>query len=213
MKIVWTLASVLAVLVLTVLAMAYGGFVDVSATGPEPRAVEWFLETARHSAVERATEDLEVPRLDDAATLRTGLVHYHEMCVTCHGAPGVAPTELARGLNPMPPDLASSDEGEEPAETFWIVRNGLRMTGMPAFGPTHSDEELWAVAAFVGRLPDLSPEQYAAMVRSAGMSLEAGGGHEHGGGHAGGEGADGGGAAPAEAGAGHDHPAGGGHEH
>jgi len=177
MKIVWTLVAVLAVLVLTVVVVAYGGFVDVSATGAESAPVEWFLETTRHSAIERAIDDLEVPPLDGAATLRTGLVHYHQMCVTCHGAPGVRAAELARGLNPTPPDL--SEHAEEPAETFWIVRHGLKMTGMPAFGPTHSDEELWAVTAFVGRLPELSPDDYASMVRSAGLSPEPADGHEH----------------------------------
>jgi len=191
MKIVWTVLAVVGLLVLAVLAVAYGGLADVSATGPEPAPVAWFLETTRHSAIERATDDLEVPPLDDAATLRTGLVHYHEMCVTCHGAPGVRPAELVQGLNPVPPDLA--EHAEEPAETFWIVKHGLKMTGMPAFGPTHSDEELWAVAAFVDRLPELTAEEYASMVRSAGMTLDAGGGHGHGGGgHAGAQ-SDGGG--------------------
>lgn len=179
MKILGALAAVLAVLVLAVLAVAYGGFVDVSALGAEAAPVEWFLETTRHRSIERAIDGLEVPPLDDPGTLRTGLVHYHRMCVTCHGAPGVGATEFARGLNPMPPELAASDEGEEITETFWIVKNGLKMTGMPAFGPTHSDDDLWAIAAFVGRLPDLTAEEYASMVQNARASLEGRGGHSH----------------------------------
>lgn len=210
MKILGTLAAVLALVVLAVLAVAYGGFVDVSAVGAESEPVEWFLETTRHSSIERAIGRLEAPPLDDAGTLRTGLVHYHQMCVTCHGAPGIGAAELARGLNPMPPELARSGEGEEIVETFWVVKNGLKMTGMPAFGPTHSDEDLWAIAAFVHRLPELSAEDYAAMVENARMSLESeghgggrGGGHSHGGSQAG----DGeAGADPPEDHSGHAHP-------
>ena len=198
MKILVTVLVVLVLLVLGVLAFAYGGFVDVAATSPGSAPVEWFLHTARESAIHSAIENVEVPPLDDPAKLRSGLVHYHSMCVTCHGAPGVDAAELAQGLNPMPPDLYSAPErdvteeegeghegGEEAAEVYWVVKNGIRMTGMPAFGPTHSDDEIWAITAFVQRLPELSAEEYAAMVRNAGLEMESGG-HAHGtGGHGG----------------------------
>lgn len=190
MKIFLTLLAVLAVAAGALLVVAYGGFVDVSATGAHSQPVEWFLHTTKESAVHAAIEDLEVPPLDDPAKLRSGLVHYHSMCVVCHGAPGIEPGEIAQGLNPMPPELDAHDGGEERAkETFWVVKNGIRMTGMPAFGPTHSDESMWAITALVQRLPDLSAEEYAQMVANAGLELESGG-HEHGeGGH--GEGAAG----------------------
>ncbi len=200
MKILVTVLVVLVLLVLGVLAVAYGGFATVAATEPGAGPVEWFLHTARESAIHSAIEDIEVPPLDDPAKLRSGLVHYHSMCVTCHGAPGLDPAELAQGLNPMPPDLYSAPErdvteeegeghegGEEAAEVYWVVKNGIRMTGMPAFGPTHSDEDIWAITAFVQRLPELSAEEYAAMVRNAGLELESGG-HAHGAGGHGGEG-------------------------
>lgn len=171
MKILLTLLAVAALSVATLLVVAYGGFVDVSATGAHPRPVEWFLHTTQESAIHGAIEGLAVPPLDDPAKLRTGLALYHRMCVVCHGAPGIDPGEIAQGLNPMPPDLYDHGHGGEEAakETFWVVRNGIRMTGMPAFGPTHSDEELWAITALVQRLPDLSAEEYAAMVSNAGL--------------------------------------------
>ena len=179
MKVVLTLLAVALLAASTVLVVAYGGFVDVSATGAHSAPVEWFLHTTRESAVHSAIEDLEVPPLDDPVKLRTGLGHYHSMCVVCHGAPGVPASEIAQGLNPMPPDLYDhghpGDEGAR--ENFWVTKNGIRMTGMPAFGPTHSDAELWAITAFLQRLPDLSAEEYAAMVRNAG--LEPAAGHDH----------------------------------
>jgi len=198
MKIVITVLAVLAVLVLGAVAVAYGGFVNVAATDPGSAPLEWFLNTTREHAIESQLDGIEVPPLDDPAKLRTGLVHYHQMCVTCHGAPGVEPDELAQGLNPTPPEFAkrrrrapATEAGESreanerkrehAAETYWIVKNGIRMTGMPAFGPTHSDEKIWAITAFVERLPELSAEEYASMVRNAGLSLRSSHEeHEHG---------------------------------
>ena len=194
MKIVITVLAVLAVLVLGAVAVAYSGFVSVAATDPGSAPVEWFLNTTREHSIESQLDGIEVPSLDDPAKLRTGLVHYHQMCVTCHGAPGIEPDELAQGLNPTPPELAkrrrrapagpaggeagegreaNERETEHAAETYWIVKNGIRMTGMPAFGPTHSDEQIWAITAFVERLPELSADEYASMVRNAGLSLRS----------------------------------------
>lgn len=165
------------------LVVAYGGLADVAATTPHSDLVEWYLVTARESAIASEVGDLEVPPLDDPALLRTGVEHYHAMCATCHGAPGIEPGEAAQGLNPLPPELHGEDgeEGElheeSPARTFWIVKHGIKMTGMPAFGPTHSDEDLWAVTALVQELEDMSPTEYAERVRRAGLELSTG--HEH----------------------------------
>jgi mono/diheme cytochrome c family protein len=82
------------------------------------------------------------------------------MCATCHGAPGKEPEELARGLNPPAPDLAHSTVDLSPSEMFLIVKNGIKMTGMPAWGPTHSDSTIWAMVAFLQRLQTLTPETY-----------------------------------------------------
>lgn len=211
-QVLLTLLCVLVLAAGVVLAVAYGGFVDVAATTAHSDAVEWFLVTTRDSSIDARAERLAVPPLDDPRMLRTGLVHYHAMCVTCHGAPGVDPAELARGLNPMPPDLYSEEESA--AEIFWVVKHGIRMTGMPAFGPTHSDEELWALSAFVQRLPDLSADDYAQMVADAGLEMaDAAGGHEHADGHGHGGSGEGGEAPAGDAGGDGDHEHEDGHEH
>jgi mono/diheme cytochrome c family protein len=213
MKIFLTAIAVLVLLAAVAVAAAYAGLLDVAATEPDPPLVAWYLHTAREHAVARRAAAVTPPPLDDARLLGTGLAEYHEMCVACHGAPGVEPADLARGLNPMPPSLDDPGELHEAstARTFWIVKHGLRMTGMPAFGPTHDDEELWAITAFVDRLPELSAEDYAAMVRNAGLAPvgEEGADHHHGSAAAGGRaGAEGAGDAPAAGGAVHPHPAG-----
>ncbi len=93
--------------------------------------------------------------------LRAGLAHYRENCVTCHGAPGVEESEAGMGLNPPAPDLTlPAIQRLSDGEIFWIISNGVRMTGMPAFSLTHKPDEIWKMVAFVRHLPELTaPEQ------------------------------------------------------
>lgn len=148
------------------------GMAEVAATSPHSRPVAWLLDTARDRAIAARARELTVPPLDDPRLLRRGIVLYHRHCVACHGAPGVDPAPWAAGLNPFPPTLHAPPDPPPPAHaarTFWVVENGVRMTGMPAFGVTLSEEETWAVTAVVERLRELSAEEYAAMVRAAGL--------------------------------------------
>jgi mono/diheme cytochrome c family protein len=187
MRTLVTVLVVLVVLAAGAIVVAYSGVVDVSAMRSDPGPVEWFLVTTRHHSIESRIEGIEVPPLDDPAAVAEGLEHYHEMCVTCHGAPGVEPSEIGKGLNPMPPDLTRKElDDEEAAEFFWVVANGIRMTGMPAFGATHTDQQIWHIVAFLRQLPELSPEDYAARVAAAGLG-SGGGGHHHEGGEGEGE--------------------------
>lgn len=162
----------LAIAAVLVLAVAAGGLVfvscgrvDVAATSPHWTLTEWILETAMESAVARSAQGIEPPHsLEDEALLREGAAAYDEMCASCHGAPGVERGVLAEGLNPAPPALADTAGEWSPAELYWITKHGIRMTGMPAFGPTHTDEQLWQVVALVARLPRLSAAEYRALV-------------------------------------------------
>src|SRR4029450_9687825 len=81
-------------------------------------------------------------------------------------APGMERTEISRGLYPRAPELRRKTD-LTPAEQFWIVKHGVKMTGMPAWGVTHNDELLWDVVAFVRKLPELTPEQYETLVKDA----------------------------------------------
>jgi hypothetical protein len=92
--------------------------------------------------------------------INEGFVHYDSMCAMCHGAPGLTDSVLHKGLYPQPPELYEEDEEWSASELFWITKNGIKMTGMPAYGPTHSDEEIWAIVAFLLRLPTLSGQDY-----------------------------------------------------
>ena len=174
MKILLTAVAILVLLAALALGVIYSGAYDVAATTPDEGIVGWALETAQERSVERRARAVQVPPLEGPELLATGLVHYHQMCVTCHGAPGVPASEIGAGRNPFPPEMAEEAEELGPAELFWVVKNGIKMTGMPAFGPTHTDEELWAIVAFVETLPEMSGEEYAAAVREAGLGGMAG---------------------------------------
>lgn len=165
MRTVFALLLFAALLAGTLLVFIYSGLYDVAASTPDAGVVGWALGTIQSRSVHRRAEEVQVPPLDDPAMVRRGFALYHQLCVTCHGAPGVALSEIGQGLNPEPPELAG--EAEEPGELFWVTKHGIKMTGMPAFGVTHDDEEIWAIVAFLRKMPDMSPEDYQALVRAA----------------------------------------------
>jgi mono/diheme cytochrome c family protein len=151
------------------LALTYSGLADVAASSPHWPVTRWLLSAAMESAVKRrAAKIASAPFLDDPERIQSGTLAYDAMCAQCHGAPGVRPGVVGEGLNPEPPDLVKSAGRWTPAEIFWITKHGVRMTGMPAFGSTHSDEELWEVVAVVKRLPEMSPVEYRGLANSRG---------------------------------------------
>lgn len=178
--VVATLGAVLVVATAIVLVVAYGGVAEVSAREPEGGLLHWFLATARTSSIERRAADIEVPALDDPELRRDGLGHYAEMCAGCHGTPGREDSLVRRGLNPAPPSFldASTVDGLDPASAFWAVKNGIRMSGMPAFGDSHSDDDVWAIVAAVRELPSIGAEEYRRA--ATGQHHDDGDGHDHG---------------------------------
>src|SRR5689334_446862 len=126
------LVLVLAVLAVLGLLFIYSGIYDVAASSPDSGLVRWVLATTQRRSVHRAAESLEgrirVPDLKNPDLIRAGLVHYQDLCATCHGAPGVAISEIGQGLNPEPPELTRAGD-DEPEELFWVVKNGIKMTG------------------------------------------------------------------------------------
>jgi mono/diheme cytochrome c family protein len=164
---VLALLGVLAAGVAAGLLWMYSGAVDVAATSPHWAVTRWLLATARTRSIERHAGDVQPPAsLDDPQRIADGAASYDEMCAGCHGAPGRERSEIAKGLNPAPPELDEEADEWSPAQVFWVVQHGIRMTGMPGFGPTHSDEALWQIVAFVERLPDLTPDAYRALARA-----------------------------------------------
>jgi len=107
-------------------------------------------------------KEVVVPNnLTDTVMIVSGFKHYNEMCSICHGAPGLKTNEMVEGLYPKPPELYKHADEDDAQEFFWIIKNGIKMTSMPAFKPTHNDEELWAITAFIThKLPKMTPDEY-----------------------------------------------------
>lgn len=139
---------------------AYSGRYNIAATVPHTEAVERLLTQARNKSIEFHSSGISTPPLDDPSLIEKGFGLYDSNCSGCHGSPGIEP---AKGFNPPPPALAEIAGDLEPRETFWVAKNGIKMTGMPEFGSTHTDDEIWAIAAFVEKLPGITEESYDIM--------------------------------------------------
>jgi mono/diheme cytochrome c family protein len=129
----------------------------------------------RDRSVEKRAPKEKSPYAGDPAAIAAGFDHYRENCVICHGAPGVAGAELSKGLNPPAPSLGKEENDTPDGELFWVIKHGIRMTPMPAFGPTHTDEEIWKIVAFIRHLPNLSAQEQDSLRAATGEEA-----HHHG---------------------------------
>jgi len=139
--------------------LVYAGLYNIAADVPHTQPVYWLLETMRERSVAARARDVLVPNdLDDTNRISRGAGQYAEMCSGCHLAPGMKRTEISRGLYPRAPELRRESH-LTPGEQFWIVKHGVKLTGMPAWGVTHDDELLWDMVAFLRKLPELTPDR------------------------------------------------------
>lgn len=153
---------------LVVAAYLATGSYDVSAAKPPSKMEARLASWALNKSVAKRAPKMKNPAPATGETWQAALPEYREMCLTCHGAPGVDASEIGEGLNPAAPDLTLPRvQGRPDGELFWLVSNGIRTTGMPAFGPTHKPEELWQIVAFLRHLPALSPEEQKALKEGA----------------------------------------------
>jgi len=184
MKTKTLLLIVAGLIVLGLLAIQLGAY-NFAATDKHWGVTEALIAWARERSIEARAEDIQVPDLNDDELIASGAGEYDEMCTGCHLTPGQEATELAQGLYPHAPvfyKFRGNIDEEEYAELFWVIKNGLKMTGMPAWGVTHDDERIWSMAAFVGKLPGMTAAQYAQWVARGedGEHQHAHGEHEHG---------------------------------
>ena len=153
--------SMLALGTFTGLLVVSSGMVSVS-TQWEIGAVDDFLGYASRRSIAHHAKDVANPFRDDKDALAVGLDHYKENCLECHAAPGFASSEFSKGLSPPAPKLTTdSIQKMSDGQLFWVVSNGIRMTGMPGFSSTHDEGEIWKIVAFVRHLDSLSDEEKA----------------------------------------------------
>ena len=145
----------------------YMGIYNIGADAPHWRWVYNTLDTLREHSIASYSKGIQVPAdLNDPKRISAGAGLYDEMCTGCHLGPGLEKSEMSQGLYPQAPELANGNN-HTPAQQFWIIKHGVKLSAMPAWGKTHNDELIWDMVAFIRQLPKMSPEQYKAAVASA----------------------------------------------
>lgn len=156
----------IATIVIVVIAAAiYAalGFYNIAADAPHLGVTKSVIGFVRDRSVAARVGDIVVPSLNEPGRIADGASDYDAMCTSCHLAPGMPENEMRPGLYPKPPKLAAIPAAP-PAVQFWIIKHGIKMSGMSAWGKTHSDEEIWNMVAFLQKLPKLTPGQYKMLV-------------------------------------------------
>jgi mono/diheme cytochrome c family protein len=159
------IAALIAAALAAIVAAAalYLGAYNVAATEPHWRLTIWLLDTAMRRSMRQRAEELAVPVLETRERIAEGAAIYRANCVTCHGAPGVAPEKFALGMVPAPANLAHTARQWRSADLFWVIKHGIKMTGMPAWEYRLSDDQIWSVVAFLPVMARMQPLEYAGL--------------------------------------------------
>tara|TARA_R110000850_G_scaffold230764_1_gene355522 strand:+ start:5769 stop:6248 length:480 start_codon:yes stop_codon:yes gene_type:complete len=151
----------------------------MGADAPHNALTYWALETLREQSIARAASDIKVPtNLDTSERLLAGGADYNDMCSGCHLKPGKSQSDFTLGLYPVPPNLSlpkkehshnerTSSNQYSLQRQFWIIKHGIKASGMPAWAPGHDDERIWNMVAFINKLPKLNQTQYQILTARA----------------------------------------------
>ena len=159
-RLLGAVAATIAALMICGFLLAWSGVYNIAASQGHWAVVEWFLQFGMKNSVELRAKGIEAPPLDHPDLHSLGAGHFHRACVHCHGAPGTLGDLTAQQALPPPPDLTHVSKEWKDRELFWIVKHGIKYTGMPAWVVQNRDDEVWAVVAFLKRLPELDAELY-----------------------------------------------------
>lgn len=183
--------ALLGLLIVGGVAFVYSGIYDIGADAHHTRPVYVLMQALRERSIGVRSANIQVPDLEDPQLILKGAGQYAAMCTDCHLKPGAGDSEIRPGLYPQPPNL--SQVRVDPREAFWVIKHGIKMSAMPAWGTSHDDETIWSMVAFLQKLPDMTPRQYRDMVAKAPPDEDMDTGDDQGGDHHGhgGEGAQG----------------------
>lgn len=141
--------------------IVWSGFYNVAASSSHWSVMTWLLEQVRVQSVEmRGAFVDEPPPLDNVELIKLGAAHFEGGCTPCHSRPGQPPNAIVMSMVPPPPPLSRAVKNNDAGEIFWIVKHGLKFTAMPAWPSQARDDEVWALTAFLKRLPELSQNAY-----------------------------------------------------
>ena len=160
-----TAIAVVSTIVMVGFLFVWFGMFNVAATDKHWAITTAFLELVRDRSISSNAEEKQVPDLSQAELIASGAPNYQAMCAQCHLSPGVKTSEFYQGLNPQPPVFHNGEAtGRDPVAAFWIISNGIKMTGMASWGNSHTDLQIWEMIAFINELPNMDAEVYKKMV-------------------------------------------------
>jgi mono/diheme cytochrome c family protein len=156
---------VIAIEIGVALGLIFSGWYNVATDAPDSTVVAWVVEHTRENSIGGRVQNVPKPNLDQPNIIARGARLYAHHCSGCHLAPGMQATGMHLGENPEPPEFAKYKRAPEPEEIYWIVDHGIRMTGMPGWHKTLSGRQIWAIAAFLQKLPHLSAGRYRRLTK------------------------------------------------
>ena len=181
-RLIVTFAILCVVVIAGVGAFVWSGVYNIGADDHHTKPVHALMQALRERSIEHHAKDIVVPNLDDPPLILKGAGQYAAMCTGCHLAPGMAENEMRPGLYPKPPQLAKFRP--DPREAFWVIKHGIKMSAMPAWGASHDDATIWSMVAFLQKMPGMTPAQYKDIVAKApsdeDMDMPGEAGHSHG---------------------------------
>jgi mono/diheme cytochrome c family protein len=156
------IAAVAIVFIGALCAVAYVklGVFKVAAAHPHSKLVEWLTHDTMINSVKRRAEEVPLPATVSLDQAKRGFCQYEAHCVACHGGPAVAREQWVNGMNPEPPYLLDATRQWKPRELHWIVENGIKMTGMPAWRGTLSQQQITDLVAYLEAMPQMPPQAY-----------------------------------------------------
>jgi mono/diheme cytochrome c family protein len=160
-----TVASTLAVLAIGGGAFIGSGVYNIGADDHHTKIALTIIDQLRERSIAARSNAIEAHYVEDPVRIAAGAQHYSALCVGCHLAPGVTQSEIRRGLYPHPPNLAQ-EELQQAQRAFWIIKHGIKMSAMPAWGKTVDDAAIWDLVAFIRKMPDMTPETYQQLSHS-----------------------------------------------
>jgi mono/diheme cytochrome c family protein len=152
--------------ILGIAVFIYSGTFNIAADDPHWPFTVKLLDVLRDRSVTLPSDAITPPDLSKETSIRLGAGNYDAMCTACHLRPGVEESELSLGLYPKPPPWREIGKVDS-RDSFWIIKHGIKMSGMPAWGKSMSDEHIWNIVAFLQKLPELTPDTYRELVASS----------------------------------------------
>jgi mono/diheme cytochrome c family protein len=170
------LLDALITILLLVLVLVFAGYL-VARQGLSARAEPpWIEDVVAGQIVSMSipakAKSAVNPLANQADAWRTGGRHFEEECAVCHGDDGRGKSEIGRNMYPKAPDMTGDTQEMSDGELFYIIQNGVRYTGMPAWEEDHTPAEGWQLVSFIRHLPKLTPEEI--------QELKSAGGEQHG---------------------------------